>query len=129
MRIAIPVWNGRVSPVFDVARSIRVVDLNGGAVSRQANHTLENEARPSKLVKLGVDLLICAAISAPLEARLRVSGIEVVSGTCGTVEEIVEAFGSGDKELTKFRSPGNTRGHRSPSKISSHHPSKHRVSR
>jgi len=129
MRIAIPIWNDRVSPVFDVSRSIRVVDISDGAVSGEATHTLENEARASKLVKLGVDLLICAAISTPLEATLWVSGIEVIPDTCGTVDEIVEALVSGDVKLARFRSPGNTRSHRSLLKISLHHPSKHRISR
>jgi predicted Fe-Mo cluster-binding NifX family protein len=129
MRIAIPIWNDRVSPVFDVARSVRVVDINDGVATCETHHKLENEARASKLVKLGVDLLICAAISTPLEAALWVSGIEVIPDTCGTVDEIVEALVSGDVELARFRSPGNTRSHRSVSKISSHHPSRHRISR
>ena len=129
MRIAIPVWNDRVSPVFDVSRTIRIVDIADGAVSREAIHTLENEARASKLAKLGVDILICAAVSTPLEATLWVSGIEVIPDTCGTVEEIIEAFASGDTELTRFRSPGNSRSHRSPLKNSPHHRSKPRVSR
>lgn len=129
MRIAIPIWNDRVSPVFDVSRSIRVVDIADGAVSGEATYTLENEARASKLVKLSVDILICAAISTNLEATLWVSGIEVIPDTCGDVDEIVEAFASGDTELTGFRSPGNNRSHRSPSENSPHHLSKPQVSR
>ncbi len=129
MRIAIPVWSDRVSPVFDVSRSIRIFDIADGAVLHEAIHTLNNEAPASKLVKFGVDILICAAVSPPLEATLRVSGIEVIPDTCGTVDEIVEAFASGDKELTRFRSPGNSHAHRSPLKSSSHHRSKPRVSR
>ncbi len=129
MRIAIPVWNDRVSPVFDVSRSLLVVDIADEAVSREAVYTLENEARASKLVKLGIDALICAAVSTPLEATLWVAGIEVIPDICGTVDEIVEAFASGDKELARFRSPGNSHSHRSPLKSSSHHRSKPRVFR
>jgi predicted Fe-Mo cluster-binding NifX family protein len=100
--------------VFDVSRLIRVVDIADGKITREMNHTLENESRASTLVKLGVDLLICAAISTPLEATLWVSGVEVVSDTCGTVEEIVAAFVSGDEKLNTFRSPGYTNSERSP---------------
>ena len=120
MRIAIPTWNERVSPVFDVARAVRIVDITDGAVRRETNHPLEGEVCASELFELGVDLVICAAISAPLETKMKVSGIEVMPDTCGTVAEIVEAFASGDKELTRFRSPGNTRHHRSPREMSSH---------
>jgi predicted Fe-Mo cluster-binding NifX family protein len=129
MRIAIPAWNGRISPVFDVARSIRVIDITDGGVTHTKNHALKNESRAAKLVELGIDLLICAAISTPLEATMWVSGIEVISDICGTVEEIVEAFSSGDRELTRFRSPGITSSHRSLTEISSHHRSKPRAPR
>jgi predicted Fe-Mo cluster-binding NifX family protein len=112
MRIAIPVWNDRVSPVFDVARSIRVVDVADGAVVDVHNRELETNRRVQTLVKLGVDILICAAISTPLESTVWVSGVEVIPDTCGSVEEIIEAISSGDRVLTRFRSPGNTRRHR-----------------
>jgi predicted Fe-Mo cluster-binding NifX family protein len=129
MRIAIPVWNDRVSPVFDVARSIRVVDIADGKITRETNHTFENESRASTLVKLGVDLLICSAISTPLEATLWVSGVEVVSDTCGTVEKIVAAFLSGDEKLKTFRSPGYTHSERSPLGTLPHHRTTPRGSR
>lgn len=118
MRIAIPVWNNRVSPVFDVARSIRVVDIADGAVAHVSNHDLKDDHRVATLAKLGVDLLICAAISIPLESTVWVSGAEVISDTCGNVEEIIEAFSSGDRTLKRFRSPGNTRCRRSPPEVS-----------
>jgi len=123
MRIAIPTWNERVSPVLDVARALRIVDITEGAVRRQTNHPLEGEVCASILFKLGVDLVICAAISTPLETTLKVSGIVVIPDTCGTVAEIVTAFASGDEELTRFRSPGNTRHHRFSREMPSHqHP-------
>jgi predicted Fe-Mo cluster-binding NifX family protein len=106
MRIAIPIWNDRVSPVFDVSRSIRVADIIDGTVIHQADHALGNASRASKLVEIGVDTLICAGISTPLEATLWVSGIEVISDTCGAAEEIINAFASGDIEMLSFRSPG-----------------------
>lgn len=120
MRIAIPTWNERVSPVFDVARALRIVDVTEGAVRRERNHPLEGAVCASTLFKLGVDLVICAAISTPLETTLKVSGIEVISDTCGTVAEIVAAFAAGDEELTRFRSPGNTRHHLFSREMSSH---------
>jgi predicted Fe-Mo cluster-binding NifX family protein len=106
--------------VFDVSRSIRVVDIADGKITLEADHTLEHESRASKLVALGVDLLICAAISTPLEAALWVSGIEVVSDTCGTVREIVDALASGDTELRRFRSPGYVRAGRNAENGHSH---------
>ncbi len=111
MRIAIPVWNGRVSPVFDVAKTIRVADLDrqSGELVADGTHVL-NPTRPaSTLSELGVNVLICSAISSPVEATLYALGVEVVSDICGSPEEIIAALAAGDAELDRFRSPGSRR--------------------
>lgn len=111
MRIAIPVWNGRVSPVFDVARTIRVTDIDGvgGEPSGFEVHAINSAQPGSTLADLGVDLLVCSAISSPLEAVLWVSGIEVISDICGSPDEITAALAAGDNDLMRFRSPGSRR--------------------
>jgi predicted Fe-Mo cluster-binding NifX family protein len=111
MRIAIPVWNGRVSPVFDVARTICVADLDDdlGAASPRATHAL-NPVRPvSTLTELGIDLLVCSAISAPLASAMSASGIGVISDICGSPDEIIEALLAGGDDLEGLRSPGSRR--------------------
>jgi predicted Fe-Mo cluster-binding NifX family protein len=111
MRIAIPVWNGRVSPVFDVAKTIRVADLDrqSGTFVADGTHVL-NQARPaSSLSELGINVLVCSAISSPLEAKLHALGIEVISDICGSPEEIIAALAAGEGDLVQFRSPGSRR--------------------
>jgi predicted Fe-Mo cluster-binding NifX family protein len=129
MRVAVPVWNDRVSPVFDVARSLQVVDIAHGEVLNMSVRELYHGKRVAAMVKLGVDVLICAAISTPLEATLWMSGIEVVSDTCGGVAEIINAFSAGDRTLTKFRSPGKTAHHRATAARPSRHRAADRPSR
>lgn len=111
MRIAIPVWNGRVSPVFDVARTIRVTDIDGvgGEPSELEMHAINSAQPRSTLAELGVDVLVCSAISAPLAAALLASDIDVISDICGSPDEIVAALAAGDNELRRFRSPGSRR--------------------
>lgn len=111
MKIAIPVWNGRVSPVFDVARAIRVVDVDvgRGCVSEGSTHAVAARRPVSTLSALGVDALVCSAISPPIEAAVWVSGVEVISDICGSPDEILEALAAGDTELSRFRSPGSRR--------------------
>jgi len=117
MKIAIPVWNGRVSPVFDVARTIRVVDVDvdRGAVVADSTHALEPGRPVSALAALGVDVLVCSAVSPTIEAAVWVSGVEVISDICGPPDEIVEALAAGDADLCRFRSPGSRRQHGSES--------------
>jgi predicted Fe-Mo cluster-binding NifX family protein len=106
MRVAIPIWNGRVSPVFDVSRRLRVFDIAANSAAIEAMRTVEAE-RPTAIVTgLGVDLLICSAISLAEESALRKSHVEVISGICGPVEEIAAALAAGDVALTRFRAPG-----------------------
>jgi predicted Fe-Mo cluster-binding NifX family protein len=109
MKIAIPVWKDRVSPVFDVARSIRIIDIHNGCVAGRSNRQLKKHERARVLADLGVDLLICAAISTSLESTIWLSGVEVISDTCGTPEEIIEAYLAGPGALARLRSPGIAR--------------------
>ena len=111
MKIAIPVWNGRVSPVFDVAGTIRVVDVDvdHGVVVADSTHALEPGRPVSALAALGVDVLVCSAVSPTIEAAVWVSGVEVISDICGSPDEIVDALAAGDTELCRFHSPGSRR--------------------
>lgn len=109
MIIAIPVWNGRVSPVFDVAKRVLVADLDSrsGELVAQGTHVLDPGRPASTLSALGADVLICSAISSPLEATLWAQGVEVVSDICGSPDEIMAALAAGDASLDRFRSPGS----------------------
>ena len=109
MRVAIPTWTGRVSPVFDVARLLLVVDINDGAeVSRNEAIIEETQLVPRtrRVTQLGVNVLICGAISMPLEAMLVSAGVRVIPHTCGTVEEVLQAFASGGLTDERFLMPG-----------------------
>ena len=109
MKVAIPTWTGRVSPVFDVARRLLLVTLEGDReVSREETVIEDTQlmARVKRVTQLGVDVLICGAISMPLEAMLASAGVRVIPHTCGTVEDIVQAFASGQLTEDTFLMPG-----------------------
>ena len=112
MKIAIPAWDGRVSPVFDVAGKLQIFDLEGSEVRAVESRRLPDGRAASTVADLGVDCLICSALSPQLEAVLLMAGVEVVTDVCGDVEEIVAAVASGDAELSRFRMPGASRGGR-----------------
>ncbi|NLE39248.1 MAG: hypothetical protein GX621_14590 [Pirellulaceae bacterium] len=109
MRIAVPVWQDRISPVFDVAGQLLLVDVSDGReVTRRAEMLIEArpEARIVQLLSLGVETLICGGISQPLELRLADQGIHVIARVCGNVEEILAAFLAGQLGETRFAMPG-----------------------
>jgi predicted Fe-Mo cluster-binding NifX family protein len=106
MRIAIPVWNDHVSPIFDVSRQIRIYDVDNGSVRQTSVADMPAGHRAGALREHGIDLLICAAVSSQLEPLIWVSGIDVVSDVCGPADAIARAFAAGDTTLGRYRSPG-----------------------
>jgi predicted Fe-Mo cluster-binding NifX family protein len=106
MRVAIPVWQERISPVFDVARRLLVVDIEDGSLVRREERELGGADRAEAVRAMGVEVLICGAVSRLLEAQLRASGVELISETCGPVEQLLDAFLSGTITDERFRMPG-----------------------
>jgi len=109
MRVAIPVWQGGVSPVFDVARSVLLVDLEAGVEQRRRRVPLGETgflARAGRLRALSVNVLICGAVSWPLERALLSAGIEVVSHVCGDADDVLRAYLTGRLRDRAFLMPG-----------------------
>jgi predicted Fe-Mo cluster-binding NifX family protein len=109
MKLAIPHWQGRVSPVFDVAGRLLVVTLDGGDAGRREDLAITEDnpyARAALLARLGVGVLICGAISRPVEAAVAAVGIEVLSQTCGDVEQVLAAYLDGRIAQDCFLMPG-----------------------
>ena len=109
MRVAIPTWSGAISPVFDVARRLLVVDIQGDAEVSRNEIIIEDTQfafRAKRVADLGVDVLICCAISWPLEAMLASAGVRVIPQTCGPTEDVLRAFVSGQLTDTAFLMPG-----------------------
>lgn len=109
MRVALAVWNGRISPVFDVARRALIIDITDGAVagSREADMPGEDLAGKAKtLAGLGVETLICGAISRVCAGVLEAHGIKPVAFVAGEVEAVLAAFLRGRLDQRAYRMPG-----------------------
>lgn len=109
MKIAIPVWNGFVSSVFDFARHLLVVDMEGQQETNRSQIQLEQQPAPqlsAKLVGLDVDVLICGAISRPLASMLTASNIEVIPFVSGPVDEVLNAYFGNRLVEPQFLQPG-----------------------
>ena len=109
MKIAIPVWNGFVSSVFDFAHKLLLMDIENGHELNQLEVTLIPESVPqraSRLKSLGVDVLVCGAISRPLMYMLTGSGIEVLPYVTGRIDELLQAYMTGRLDQPQFILPG-----------------------
>ncbi|MBI9077943.1 MAG: hypothetical protein JEZ02_21265 [Desulfatibacillum sp.] len=108
MKIALSIWNNRISPVFDVARQVLVLDVEQGQVMDQCLETLPDipGQRLPTLQGLQVNALICGAISRPLVIQAQSLEIEVMPFVAGDVEDIVTACVSGALDNPCFAMPG-----------------------
>jgi predicted Fe-Mo cluster-binding NifX family protein len=109
VRVAIPIWNERVSPVFDAARRLVLVDVEGGTEQARREEVIQEcfvAQRARRLTELGVNVLICGAISRQLAAVLAASGITVIPWTAGPVEEVLVAYLNGRLPDPRWLMPG-----------------------
>lgn len=109
MKAAFPVWNGRIAPVFDVARKALIVERGPGSVLREREEDLPAEppaAKADRLRKLGVEVLVCGAISRPLQAVVESRGIHAIPFVAGDQGEIVRAWSEGKLTSAFFLMPG-----------------------
>jgi len=109
MKIAIPVWKSRVSPVFDYAGRVLLVDSDSaGEQQGRVEKCLEPLPfqKVGQLRDLGVNVLICGGLSKRLAVRLEALGITVIPWTSGNVDEVLEAYVAGRLPDGRFRMPG-----------------------
>lgn len=95
--------------MFDVAARLLVADTEDGTIRDRRTVSLsvgEMHARARQVAELGVQALICGAISWPLEQALSSVGVEVIPQTCGDVEKILDAFVAGRLGQNAFLMPG-----------------------
>ena len=109
MKLMVPTLRGRISPVLDVARHFLLVDTEGDGKTKHREFLIESieiTAQAKKIVDMGTQVLICGAISWPLEALLVSAGVHVIPNTCGMVEEVIKVFLSGEFTDQAFLMPG-----------------------
>jgi predicted Fe-Mo cluster-binding NifX family protein len=110
MKIAIPVWENKVSPVLDTALRLMVVELNEkGPTSRFEIYLDERDLsrRCLRIQDLCVDTLICGAVTRHFSDLLKASGIELIQGISGQPEAVLNAYLDGTLAHSKYLMPGS----------------------
>jgi predicted Fe-Mo cluster-binding NifX family protein len=109
MKIAIPVWNNCVSNVFDFAHRLLLVEIENNKEVNRSEIPLEVHSLPQRagqLKSLGVDVLVCGAISRALAYMVTASGIEVLAFVTGRVDDVLGAYLTGQLAKPQFIMPG-----------------------
>ena len=109
MKVALATWNGRISPVFDVARQVLLLDVDEGRERTRQEATLpgtDPQAQADHLTALAPQTLICGAISQPMAVLLAAKGVRVIPFTAGPVEEVLAAWLAGSLPNPALSMPG-----------------------
>ncbi len=111
MKVALTVWDDRLSPVFDAATTMLVAEIKDGVISNKTHIPLQptGAMRFAEMLKQkGVSVFICGAISAGYANRLVFNGIDLISFIAGKTERILEAYAKGEPIVPAFSMPGCT---------------------
>ena len=112
MKIAIATWENRISPVFDTARNLLIVDVEDKQEIKRKEQVLVPQPMRERvhwMKKLGIDCLICGAITRPLYEALRSNGLLIIPYVCGDVDEILKSYLAGQDIENQFTMPGRKR--------------------
>lgn len=109
MKIAITVWEDRVSPVFDAANMLLLAELEDGDILNRRFVFMQpvGSMRFVEMLKqMGITVLICGAISEGHANRLSFNGIDLIPFIAGKTEKILETFAKGEAIIPAFSMPG-----------------------
>ena len=109
MRVAIPIWNDRVSSAFDFAHRVLLVNIENARETGRSEISFPPESdleKVNRLKTLSAEVLICGAISRSLASQVGASGIRVLPYVVGQVDEILKAYLTGELIQPQFALPG-----------------------
>jgi len=109
MKIAIPIYGDSISNVFDFATRLLLVDIENGKEANRSEVALESQSlsqRTGQIKNLEVDVLVCGAISRVLANMVTTSGIQVLPYVTGSINDVLQAYLTGQLVKPEFSMPG-----------------------
>lgn len=112
MRIALPIWGDKVSPLLDTASRLLVLNEEGQLKSDRFEVSLvgmDLHTRCARIQALEIQILICGAVSRLFSVMLNGLGVHVISGISGGAEEVLDAYHHEGLSDPRFLMPGYKR--------------------
>ena len=95
MKLAIPVFNGYVSPRVDCTRTFTLLDISEGEVVQRDEVSIP-PMHPLQLAgylkSRNIQTIICGGIPFPLIQVMQQHDMKVIYGIIGEIDEVVDAF-------------------------------------
>lgn len=109
MKVALTVWEGHISPLFDATRMLLIADIEGNRVTDRRMEPFDCASvfsRAARLEELGVDTLICGGISRMFASPIEACQILIIPFAAGAVEDVLAAYLRGRHLAPRYRMPG-----------------------
>jgi len=109
MKVAVTVWEERISPVFDASRRLLIAEIENRLITDRS-YVIFDPGVPSNLAKilseLNVPVLICGAVSQVPATIMANGGIELIPFITGEVDRVLEVYARGNSLAPTFAMPG-----------------------
>ena len=109
VRVAIPTFRSRVSPVLDSCTRVLLVEVEHNREIERNEIYLDELSLTERMNifrKSHVTTVICGGISDILQNMLRGSDIDLITGIAGEVDQVVGAYLSKGLDEPRFHMPG-----------------------
>ena len=113
-RIAIPVFQERISPVLDACARLLVVDIDNGKEIQRTDVSLTKMSRRERteaISRWNIDTIICGGVSELMCSYIAGRGVRLISGIAGELEKIIDAYIDDRLDQKCFLMPGKNRSH------------------
>jgi predicted Fe-Mo cluster-binding NifX family protein len=108
-KIAVTVWEHRVSPVFDAAQTLLIAEIDGHRLGTVVHRSFDPQ-RPLELLRLlralEVEVIICGAVSEEPATMLEAAGIRLIPFVTGRVDRVLAHYLHGRPFEGEFCMPG-----------------------
>jgi predicted Fe-Mo cluster-binding NifX family protein len=111
MKAAFTVWDEKISPVFDSANKLLIVEIKNKEIKKEfyANFNPKTEDKLIEtLALLGIDELVCGAITQHHMSIIEGGTIKLISFIGGNIKDILETYAMGNPLIPGFLMPGCT---------------------
>ncbi len=109
MRIAVTIWEERVSPVFDSSGQLLIAEIKNDEIVNRREEPFNSEVPlllVNRLNELSVDVLICGAISQMPATIIENGDILLIPFIGGIVNEVLDCCMRGKSPASEFLLPG-----------------------
>ncbi len=109
MKMALTVWENRISPVFDSAQMLLIAEIKNKEVTKRRYEPFVPDL-PSRMAdrlsELDVAVLICGAISELPANIIEATGIKLIPFITGSADKVLDLYARGIKITPAFLMPG-----------------------